>query len=371
IPLRKFGVGPGNTWKFEIRISGPAVADPTVLRATAEQGTEILRNAPLAGDFTTDWRQRTKIIVPVYNEQRARWAGITRANIADATKRAFDGRAVGLYRESDELIPIVLRNSEQERKTVGGLPALQVQPGASTHTVPLGQVTDSIDVEWEDPLIRRRDRRRTITVQANALTGITLPMLRNSVLDQFENLKIPEGYVMEWGGEFESSRDSQASLLPGVVPAVVIISFIIVALFNAFIPPLVIALTIPFAAIGMIAGLLGTGAAFGFVALLGAMSLVGMMIKNAVVLLDQVNLYLGEGQDRYDAIVNAAISRARPVGLAAGTTVLGVIPLLQDVFWIGLAVTVMAGLAFGTVLTLVLVPVLYSTLYGLKSPSPT
>jgi multidrug efflux pump subunit AcrB len=171
---------------------------------------------------------------------------------------------------------------------------------------------------------------------------------------------------MEWGGEFESSRDSQASLTPGVVSAVVIMAFIIVALFNAYHPPLVIAPSIPFAIVGMTAGLLSTGAAFSFVALLGAMSLVGMMIKNAVVLLDQVNIYLEEGQNRYDAIVNAAISRARPVGLTAGTTVLGVVPLLQDVFWIGLAVTVMAGLTFGTILTLVLVPVLYATLYKLK-----
>lgn len=368
IPLRKFGVGPSNVWKFEVRISGPAIADPRVLRETVQQGVDVVRNAPLAGDFRTDWRQRTRKIVPAYNEQRARWAGITRGDIADATKRAFDGRRVGLYREGDNLIPIVLRHNAAERESVGGLPALQVQPGASRHTVPLGQVTDTIHIEWEDPMIWRRDRRRTITLQANPRDDITLPELRSSVLDDIEDIEIPEGYVMEWGGEFESSRDSQASLLPGVVPAVVMMAFIIVALFNAYRPPLVIALSIPFAMIGITFGLLTTGAAFGFVALLGAMSLVGMMIKNAVVLLDQVDINLEEGQSRYDAIVNAAISRARPVGLAAGTTVLGVIPLLQDVFWIGLAVTVMAGLTFGTVLTLILVPVLYATLYKLRAP---
>ncbi len=367
IPLRKFGVGPSDTWKFAIRISGPAVANAKTLRETARRSIGTLRGAPLAGDFRTDWRQRTKVIVPAYNEQRARWAGVTRGNIAAATKRAFDGRTVGLYRESDELIPIVLRHNARERETVGGLLALQVQPGMSVHTVPLGQVTDSVHVEWEDPLIWRRDRRRTITVQANPIRGVTLPALRKSVVDEIENMQIPEGYAMEWGGEFESSRDSQASLIPGVVPAAAVIAFIIVALFNAYRPPLVIAFSIPFALIGITFGLLGTGAAFGFVALLGAMSLVGMMIKNAVVLLDQVNIYLREGQNQYDAIMNAAISRARPVGLAAGTTVLGVIPLLQDVFWIGLAVTVMAGLTFGTVLTLVLVPVLYSTLYRIKA----
>ena len=155
----------------------------------------------------------------------------------------------------------------------------------------------------------------------------------------------------------ESSKDAQQSLLPGVIPAAVIIAFIVVTLFNALRPPVVIALTIPFVIIGITAGLLGTGAAFGFVALLAAMSLVGMMIKNAIVLIDEVNLNLDKGMNRYEAVEEAAVSRLRPVVLAAGTTVLGVIPLLQDVFWIGLAVTIMAGLTVGTVLTMVLAPV--------------
>jgi multidrug efflux pump subunit AcrB len=145
-------------------------------------------------------------------------------------------------------------------------------------------------------------------------------------------------------------------------------AFIIVALFNAFRPPLVILLTIPFAAIGITVGLLAFDVPFGFLALLGAMSLVGMMIKNAIVLLDEVNILLADGQTPYDAVIGAALSRLRPVVLAAATTVLGVIPLLQDAFWIGMAVTVMAGLAFGTGLTMVLVPVLYATLHKIPTP---
>lgn len=139
--------------------------------------------------------------------------------------------------------------------------------------------------------------------------------------------------------------------------------FIIVALFNAYRPPLVILLTIPFALIAIVAGLLAFDVPFGFVALLGAMSLSGMMIKNAVVLLDQVNLNLAEGMAPYPAIVEAAVSRLRPVVLAAATTVLGVVPLLGEIFWVGLSVTLMAGLSFGTLLTMVLVPVLYTIFY--------
>ena len=161
--------------------------------------------------------------------------------------------------------------------------------------------------------------------------------------------------------------DAQASLVPGVIPTVAIILFIIVALFNAFRPPLIIVFTIPFAAIGITAGLLATKTPFGFLALLGAMSLSGMMIKNAIVLLDEINLQLAEGKSPYQAVMDSALSRLRPVVLAAATTVLGVIPLLQDVFWIGMAVTIMAGLTFGTILTMVVVPTLYCIFYRIKS----
>ena len=154
--------------------------------------------------------------------------------------------------------------------------------------------------------------------------------------------------------------------IPGITPAVIIVLLIIVGLFNAYRPPIVILLTVPFVLIGITWGLLIFNVPFGFVALLGAMSLVGMMIKNAIVLLDECNVQLEEGKNRYDAIIYAALSRLRPVSLAAATTVLGVVPLLQDVFWVGLSVTVMAGLSFGTVLTMILVPLLYSTIFKLK-----
>ncbi len=370
VPIRKYGVGPSETWKFEVRFSGPAVADRGVLRSIAERGVAILEASPLAGLVQTDWRQRVQKVVPEYNQERARWAAVSREDIARATKRAFDGRTVGLYREGDDLIPIVLRHVEEERQNVGALDVLQVQPAVSTNTVPLSQVTDAVRPEWEDPFIWRRDRRRTITVQSNPIPGVTLPTLRASVLEGFEAIELPPGYTMEWGGEYESSRDSQASLVPGIIPAITIMALIIVALFNAFRPPLIIVLTIPFAVIGITAGLLTFDVPFGFLALLGAMSLSGMMIKNAIVLLDEVNLNLAAGRSPYQSVIDSAISRLRPVALAAATTVLGVIPLLQDVFWIGMAVTIMAGLTFGTVLTMVVVPVLYTTLYRIPPPQP-
>ncbi|HED16708.1 MAG TPA: efflux RND transporter permease subunit, partial [Gammaproteobacteria bacterium] len=368
IPIRRFGVGPSDTWKFEVRISGPAVADADILRGLAGQVGDILKNSPLAGLQQNDWRNRVLTMVPEYSQVRARLAGISRDDIASTTKRAYDGRPIGLYREQDNMIPIVLRNVNEERQQVGAMDTLQVQSLISTERIPLSQVTNGIKPVWEDPEIWRRDRRRTITVQANPIEGATLLQLRATVVKQVEALKIPPGYILEWGGEYENSTKASASLLPGMIPAGVLISLIVVSLFNAYKPPLVILLTVPFALIGITSGMLATGAAFGFVAILGALSLVGMMIKNAIVLLDEVNINLDKGKDRYDAIILAALSRLRPVVLAAATTVLGVAPLLQDVFWIGLAVTVMAGLAFGTLLTMIMVPVFYATVYKIKSP---
>ncbi len=370
VPMIKYGVGPAETWKLQARISGPAVADAGLLRQYAAGGINILEAEPLTGMTQTDWRQRVMKVVPVYNQDRGRWTSITRQDIGETTKRAFDGRTIGQYRQRDDVLPIILRMGETERRNVGGLDVLQVQPQAANYTVPLSQVIDTIYTDWEDPMIWRRDRRRTVTIQANPILGVTMPSLLSQVGPKLEKAAegLPPGYSFEWGGEIESSADSQASLIPGMIPAGVIMAFIVVALFNAFRPPLIIAITIPFAAIGITWGLLGSGAAFGFVALLGGMSLAGMMIKNAVVLLDQVNIELAEGKSRYDAIMQSGLSRLRPVGLAAATTVLGVIPLLQDVFWVGMGVTIMAGLTFGTVLTMVLVPVLYATLYGIKTP---
>jgi multidrug efflux pump subunit AcrB len=366
VPVRKFGVGPATTWKFQARISGPAVADPGVLRSVGDEVIDILRANPTVAAYQTDWRQRVMQVVPEYNQERARWAGVTREDIAAGTKQAFDGRQIGLYREGDDLIPIVLRYVEEERRAVGGLDVLQIQPAQSVETVPLSQVTDGVVTRWEDPVIWRRDRRSTITVEANPIAGVTLPSLLAQVQTVVESVELPVGYRLEWGGEKEDSEAAQQSLIPGIVPAAIIILFIMVALFNAIRPPLIIVLTIPFVLIGITAGLLAFGAPFGFVALLGAMSLAGMMIKNAIVLLDEINLNLAGGMARYEAVVFSAVSRLRPVVLAAATTVLGVIPLLQDVFWVGMAITIMAGLTFGTLLTMILVPVLYIVIFRVK-----
>ena len=367
VRVRKYAVGAFDDWKIEARFSGPANADPDVLRSLAQKGMAILEANPMAREVRTNWLNRIRRIVPQYNQERGRWAGVTRENLASATRRAFDGVVVGQYREEDDLIPIVVRNVKDERRrAASGLDLVQIIPAFSNNTVPLSQVTDDIVFEWEDPIIWRWDRRRAIAVQCSP-NVVTTPTLRSSIVEAFENIELPPGYTLEWDGEYNSSKESQQALIPGIVPAVVIMLFIIVTLFNAYRPPLIIFLTIPFVVIGITVGLMITRVPFGFIALLGAMSLSGMMIKNAVVLLDEVNLNLAEGMSPYQAVIEAAVSRLRPVVNAAATTVFGMAPLLQDVFWLSLAVTIMFGLAFGTILTMIVVPVLYATLFRIPA----
>jgi multidrug efflux pump subunit AcrB len=364
---RKYGLGPSETWAVRLRISGPAVADPATLRRLADEAKEIIAASPPAKVVRTDWRQRVPTIVAEYDITNGRWTNVNRKGIADATRRAFDGITVGQYREKDKLLPIVLRAVDSERdEAAATLPALQVSSALDGNAIPLGQVTRDIRLEWEDPLIWRWDRRRAVTVQAVPV-GLATELRTPELVEKISKIKLPSGYTVEWDGEYKNARDAQASLVPGIVPAALLMALILVGLFNSYRKPLIIVLIIPFAIIGVTLGLLITRQPFGFVALLAAMSLAGMMIKNAIVLIDEVDALQAAGQTPFNAVVNAAVSRLRPVLLAAGTTVLGVIPLLTDVFWVSMSVVIMFGLTLGTVITMVLLPTMYSLLFGIRN----
>lgn len=368
--VRQYFAGPSDAWPFEARFIGSGNAELDDLRALGEKGMAILKQSPLSKEIRTDMRQRVKKVVPEYAQERARWSTVTREDIARATQRVQDGLKVGLYREADDLYPILLRSVDEERlRAAGSLASLQVQPANQQRTLPLSQVTRKIRVETEDPIIVRWNRRRAITVQA-APKGVTLPTLRNAVLNEFQQLEaqLPPGWELFWDGEWDSMTTGQKNLAPGIIPAAIIMLVVLMALFNAVRPTLVIIGTVPFVMIGIAIGLLSTGLTFGFMAILGALSLSGMMIKNAVVLIDQINLNRQEGMGLYPAVAEAAVSRLRPVLLASGTTILGVFPLVWDPLWQSMAVTIMAGLAFGTILTMVVLPVFYVTLHRIAAP---
>ncbi len=366
--VRKYTVGPGDTWPFEVRISGPAEADLDTLRRLGSEGMEILRQSPLAKHVRMDMRERVQKVVLDYDQERARWSAVTRADVAEAARRAFDGTPVGLYREGDDMLPIIARDTDSERdRAAGQLGLLQVYRALSVDPLPLGQVTNEIRLEWEDPIITRFNRRRQVAIHAQP-DGTTFPALRSTVIDQFKAIELPPGYAMFWDGEYDSTLRAQLSLIPGMIPAFVIMTLIIVALFNKVTPAVIMGLTVPFGLIGITMILLPTQTPFGFMALLGAMSLAGLMIKNSIVLLDEIEANRSGGMEPYEATVAAGMSRVRPVALGAATTILGVSPLIQDAFWMSMALTIMFGLLVGTVLTMVLVPTFYVTLNRIPAP---
>jgi multidrug efflux pump subunit AcrB len=229
-------------------------------------------------------------------------------------------------------------------------------------------VTRGIDTGFEYGTIWRFNRRRAVTVQATPAVGQTFPTMFADVVDEYNAIEMPPGYSLEWKGEYESSTNAQSSLIPGLIPAIIIILLIIILLFGEVKPTIIIVALLPFVIVGITFALLSASIPFGFMSLLGMLSLMGMMIKSAIVLLDQIKLEIDGGKDRYRAVLDASIARLRPVVLAAGTTVLGVAPLLPDVFWVGMAVTIIGGLTIGTIITMVFVPVLYATFYKLHSP---
>ena len=361
----KFQLGPGSVGKVQARFSGP---DPAVLRGLALRAQEILEADGNAKGIRTDWRQRVKRIGPVIAEQQASLNGITRSDVADALLEGFEGRRVGVFRDGDLLLPIVLRAPEPLRDDVASLRNLQIWSTAAETMIPLRQVVESFETGFEDEIVIRRDRKRTITVFADPIAGPTSELF-DRVRPVIEEFDLPPGYALEWGGEYEDSNNAQGPLLASIPVFVLLMVVITIALFDSLRQPLVIWLNVPLALIGVTLGLLVTGQPFGFMALLGFLSLIGMLIKNAIVLVDEVNLQESEGKALLEAIVGSGTSRLRPVAMAASTTALGMIPLLLDAFFVAMAVTIIGGLLVATVLTMVVLPVFYAIVFRVPHPS--
>ncbi|KIX14785.1 efflux RND transporter permease subunit [Dethiosulfatarculus sandiegensis] len=359
---RKFLLGPGAPGKIRARFSGP---DPAVLRELAGKAEAIMAQNENAKDIRTDWRQRTKVVRPLFSPVEAERTGINRPQVATALKAAFEGKIAGVYREGDKLLPIIARSPLSERKDIKNINNLQIFSPVAGRMIPLRQVISGVRTTFEDPIVRRRNRTRTLTVICDPGKG-TADTLLSQLKPKIENLKLPTGYELEWGGEYEDSKDSQDSLFNNVPMPLLVMVLSVIMLFNAVRQPIIIFLCVPLSVIGVTAGLLLTKLPFGFMALLGLMSLSGMLIKNAIVLIDQIDLEAQQGKDLFSAISDASVSRVRPVTMAAVTTVLGMIPLAFDAFFNSMAVSIMSGLAFATILTLFVVPVLYAILF--KAP---
>ena len=352
--------GPPTGADVEARFSGP---DPDELRRIADEAIAILENdTTLLHTERTDWRQRELVTRPILATDRAQSLGIGRADVAQAMALATDGIRAGQYRERDRLIPIIVRTPRAEIERSTHMLDQMVYAPAVPGFLPLDQLIDGFDVIPRDTLIERRDRVPTISVQAQAIDAVTPPTAFAEIRAQIEAIPLPPGYRFEWGGEFEGATEAQESLGRQMPLSFGVMLLITILLFGRLRQTAVIWTIVPMAVNGAALGLYLTGLPFSFTALLGLLSLSGMLIKNAIVLVEEIDNQKSEhGLPQDEAIIAASISRLRPVLLAAVTTILGMAPLLADIFFASMAVTIMAGLGFASLLTLVGIPVFYHT----------
>ncbi len=366
----KFLLGPGSGGRLQARFRGP---DPTKLRQLAAETRKIIQDDGGAKGVRDDWREREMVIRPNLLEQQARRNGITRVDVAQSLETGFQGRVVGFYREpggvgaglfpqETRLLPIIARPPLNERNDVQAIHSMQIWSPAAGKMIPLDQVASGAEIDWEDAVVRRRNRVPTITVHADPRHGLP-SQLFNRVRANIEQLELPPGYSLEWGGEYEDSQDARSALAKPLPMALALMVFIVVCLFNSIRTTMVIWFTVPLCIIGVTAGLLLTGQPFGFMALLGVLSLGGEQIKNSIVVLDRVTNEISRGKAPYQAILDGSVAKLRPVLMVAITTVLGMIPLLQDAFFASMAVALMFGLLFACVLTMIVVPVLYAIFF--------
>ncbi|MDD5698157.1 MAG: efflux RND transporter permease subunit [Victivallaceae bacterium] len=362
--IHTFSEGPPVDFGVEARFRGPNKEE---LLHLASQAKSIIRCTGLARDLRDDWRQPVKYYQLKYSEAQARRTGVTRSDLSQSLQWEFSGLQVGTYRENDKLLPILSRPPIEEKKSVENLAKVQVWSSAFHCSIPLSQVVESIKMTWITPLIKHRNRERTITVQCNPVNGMASTLLER-VRPEIEALPLPPGYSLEWGGEYEESAKGEAGIKK-IFPICLLFMFIIVAfLFKTLREPLIIFLCLPLAISGVSAGLLIFGLSFGFMAILGFLGLSGMLIKNAIVLLDQINLERESGIAPYQALIHSSVSRLRPVTMAAGTTIMGMIPLTFHPFFSAMAATIMCGLLVATILTLLVVPVMYMLFFRVPKP---
>lgn len=396
VNTRLFVLGPATGGKIQLRISGP---DGDELRGLAEKARQVIQNHPNVRGFRDEWGERVKVLRPQVADSQAQKLGIDRADVATAMAYAVDGVRTGVYREGDELLPIVARAPLEERRSLFNLGQASIWSPTARQMVPLGQVATGFDVDFEDAHIWRQDRVTMLRLHFDQRSGLSSQLLADIKADvekavgvdvngylglpadaaiehtgktlpvKFRDrlpIKDMPGYYMAWGGENEDAVKGASAIAASIPVFFGLMVFVVILLFNSIRKTLVIWLVVPLAIVGVTVGLLAFDQPFGFMALLGFMSLAGMLIKNAIVLVDEIDTQLADGAAPVDAVVESGVSRLIPVAMAALTTILGMIPLLGDAFFVAMAVTIMFGLGFATVLTLVVVPVLYATLFNYR-----
>jgi multidrug efflux pump subunit AcrB len=377
-------------YPIAVQFNGP---DPAVLRELTQQAMAIMEESPAVSLVCSNWEPKTPVLRVDYNQPVARNLGISRQDAALSLLSATEGIPASVFYDNIHRQTIYLKCVEGTGKPVESLentsvfnilPSLTSLPkemlsglmtgaysdedvlGEILRTVPLSQVTDGIQLVWEDPLVIRYNGQRSMRAQGNPTTGTATEDARQSIARQIEAIVLPEGYSMQWEGEFSASRQSSAYLFKYFPMAIVLMIAILILLFKDYKKPLIIVCCIPLLLIGVIFGMLLSGKTFGFVAIVGILGLVGLMIRNGVLLIDEIVLQLKEGVEPEKALLDSSANRFRPIMMVSLATSLGMIPLLSDKLFGPLAVTIMGGLMVGTMITLLIIPVLYSLFFSIK-----
>ena len=362
---RLFARGSGMSEKIGLRFYGE---NPDTLRRLAKQALEIMERDPFSQFLRMDWREPVEVIRPKILKDQMQSLGLGRPLINYAMQMATTGMTIGAFRDGDKSLAIYAAFTPEERNNISLLSSLLVWSPTINRSVPLGTVFTELETVFEDNIIMHRDRSKYITAMSEVKFGENVDAMIARIKPAIEAIKLPLGYTLEWGGEHELSDESIAGMAVAFPAAILIMFTIMVFLFNGFRQTLIIFISLPLILIGVVIGLWVANMDVSFMAIVGLLSLVGMLAKNSIVLLDQVSADFAAGRDKYEAIVEDGISRLRPVAMSALTTVLGMFPLMWDVMFGPMAVTIMAGLTVSTILTLLVIPVLTAIAYNVPCP---
>ena len=378
-------------YPIEACFSGP---DPQVLHRLTDSAKAVVRRSDMVYLPTSDWEPQVPVLNIRYNQSAARWSALSRSDVSLSLMAYTDGIPVGtfyngIYPENiyvncvngkggqvgqlDDvsvfgMMPNVanLFDRSTVQKLMSGRLSKDDIIGMVSSTTPLSQVSQGIDLCWEEPVVVRYNGQRMQRMQCSPRPGISTETARLAIARDIERIPLPQGYTLSWEGEHKASTQSTSYLFKGFPLSVVMMILILILLFNDLRRPLIILCCIPFVIVGVLPVMLVSGKDFGFVSIVGMLGLIGMMIKNGIVLIDEISLQQSQGKPLEQALVDSSKSRLLPVMMASLTTILGMIPLLSDSLFGSMAVTIMGGLSAGTVIILVFIPVLYSLMMKRK-----
>ena len=359
----KVPLGPPVTYPVVFRVSGPDVAK---LKQIGDEVAAVVRKHKSTVEINTDWGDRTPALQIEVDQDRARALGVTSLAVARSLGGAVSGATIGQFRERDRLIDVVIRGPAAERIAVSQVEDLQV-PTASGRTVPLSQVA-SVKQVMEEPIIRRYSRVPTLSVRADIVEGVQAPDVSAQIDPLLADIraKLPPGYRVEAGGAYEENTKAQASINAGAPLMIFVWLMLLMLQLQSFSLSAMVLITAPFGVVGAAVGLLLFRMPFGFVAMLGVIALMGIIMRNTIILIDQIKQDMATGTHAWTAAREAAVRRFRPITLTAAAAVLAMIPLTRSVLWGPMAVAIMAGLVLATVLTILAVPAIYAAWYRVK-----